>query len=38
MEDHLICNELIDGASDDINELNDQLMALKWNETQDNED
>lgn len=38
MEDHLICNELIDGASDDINELNDQLMELKWNEAQDNED
>ena len=37
MEDHLICNELIDGASDDINELNDQLMDLKWNEAQDNE-
>ncbi len=38
MEDHLICNELIDGASDDINELNGQLMELKWNEAQDNED
>lgn len=37
MENNLICNELIDGASDDINELNDQLMELKWNEAQDNE-
>ena len=31
MEEHLIKNELIDGASDDINELNDKLMELKWN-------
>ena len=31
MEEHLICNELIDGAADDINELNDKLMELKWN-------
>ena len=31
MEENLIRNELIDGASDDINELNDNLMELKWN-------
>ena len=30
-EEHLIRNELIDGAADDINELNDKLMELKWN-------
>jgi len=31
MEEHLIRNELIDGAADDINELNDKLMEIKWN-------
>lgn len=30
MEENLIRNELIDGASDDINELNDKLIELKW--------
>jgi predicted ATPase len=30
MEENLICNELIDGASNDINELNDKLLKLKW--------
>lgn len=31
MEENLIRNELIDGASDDINDLNDKLMEMKWN-------
>ena len=30
MENHLIRNELIDGASISINEENDKLMELKW--------
>jgi len=32
MTENLIRNELIDGVSDDINELNDKLMELKWNQ------
>lgn len=30
MEDHLIINSLIDGASDEINAENDRLIELKW--------
>jgi len=30
MEDGLVCNELIDGASVDINEEMDNLLALEW--------
>ena len=36
MTENLIRNELIDGVSDDINELNDKLMELKWNGEQAN--
>ena len=30
LEEHLICNAFIDGASEEINAENDRLMELKW--------
>ena len=37
MEDHLIINSLIDGASDEINTENDRLIELKWSTEEQNE-
>lgn len=37
MEDHLIINSLIDGASDEINTENDRLIELKWTTEGQNE-
>lgn len=37
MENHLIRNELIDGASDEINAENDRLIELKWSTEEQNE-
>ncbi len=37
MEDNLICNAFIDGASDEINSENDRLMELKWATEEQNE-
>ena len=37
MEDHLIINSLIDGASDEINAENDSLIELKWATENQNE-
>ena len=37
MEDYLIINSLIDGASGEINEENDRLIELKWTTEGQNE-
>ena len=37
MEDHLIINSLIDGASDEINTENERLIELKWATEEQNE-
>jgi len=37
MENHLIINSLIDGASDEINTENDRLIELKWSTEEQNE-